>query len=55
VLSIENGSGLETVVDVEEGMEIDRGYISPQFVNNNELLRVDFEAGAYTRPLVSST
>jgi len=43
VLSIENGSGLETVVEVEEGMEIDRGYISPQFVNDTERLMVEFE------------
>lgn len=43
VLSIENGSGLETVVEVEEGMEIDRGYLSAQFVNNNEKLSVEFE------------
>ena len=43
VLSIENGSGLETVVEVEEGMEIDRGYISPQFVNDTERLMVEYE------------
>ena len=43
VLSIENGSGLETVVEVEEGMEIDRGYISPQFVTNQEKLTVEFD------------
>ena len=40
VLSIENGSGLETLVEVEEGMEIDRGYLSPQFVTDNEKLTV---------------
>lgn len=43
VLSIENGSGLDTVVEVEEGMEIDRGYISPQFVTNSERLQVEFD------------
>lgn len=34
VLAIETSNSLETTVDVQEGMEIDRGYISPQFVNN---------------------
>jgi chaperonin GroL len=43
VLSIENGNGLETIVEVEEGMEIDRGYLSAQFVTNNERLQVEFE------------
>lgn len=42
VLSIESSSSFETTVDVEEGMEIDRGYISPQFVNNQEKLLVEF-------------
>ena len=30
VLSIENSTSFETTVEVEEGMSIDRGYISPQ-------------------------
>ncbi|KAG0473308.1 hypothetical protein HPP92_014684 [Vanilla planifolia] len=43
VLSIESSSSFETTVDVEEGMEIDRGYISPQFVTNQEKLIVEFD------------
>eukprot|EP00217_Crustomastix_stigmatica_P010102 CAMPEP_0183796432 /NCGR_PEP_ID=MMETSP0803_2-20130417/10658_1 /TAXON_ID=195967 /ORGANISM="Crustomastix stigmata, Strain CCMP3273" /LENGTH=589 /DNA_ID=CAMNT_0026041067 /DNA_START=43 /DNA_END=1812 /DNA_ORIENTATION=- len=43
VLSIENGQGLETTIEVEEGMEIDRGYISPQFVTNAERMLVEFD------------
>nr|XP_043631588.1 ruBisCO large subunit-binding protein subunit alpha [Erigeron canadensis] len=44
VLSIESSSSFETTIDVEEGMEIDRGYISPQFVTNSEKLLVEFES-----------
>ncbi|KAH7542671.1 ruBisCO large subunit-binding protein subunit alpha [Ziziphus jujuba] len=43
VLSIESSSSFETTVAVEEGMEIDRGYISPQFVTNPEKLIAEFE------------
>lgn len=43
VLSIESSSGFETSVEVEEGMEIDRGYVSPQFVTNQERQIVEFE------------
>ena len=38
VLSIETSNSLETTVEVQEGMEIDRGYISPQFITNQVLL-----------------
>ncbi|XP_010940622.1 ruBisCO large subunit-binding protein subunit alpha isoform X2 [Elaeis guineensis] len=43
VLSIESSSSFETTVEVQEGMEIDRGYVSPQFVTNLEKLIVEFE------------
>lgn len=43
VLSIESSSSLETLVEVQEGMAIDRGYISPQFVNNPERQQCEFD------------
>ncbi|GJR35059.1 RuBisCO large subunit-binding protein subunit alpha [Tanacetum coccineum] len=43
VLSIESSSSFETTVDVEKGMEIDRGYISLQFMTNLEKLLVESE------------
>lgn len=43
VLSIETSNSLETTVDVQEGMEIDRGYISPQFITNQERMCVEFD------------
>ncbi|KAF5828749.1 chaperonin 60A [Dunaliella salina] len=43
VLSIESSNSTETVVEVQEGMEIDRGYISPQFVNNPERLLTQYD------------
>lgn len=43
VLSIETSNSLETTVDVQEGMEIDRGYISPQFITNQERMLVEFD------------
>eukprot|EP00798_Chlamydomonas_sp_ICE-L_P010705 gene10705-12406_t len=43
VLSIETSTSTETVVVVQEGMAIDRGYISPQFVNVQERMACEFE------------
>lgn len=40
VLSIETSNGLETTVEVQEGMEIDRGYISPHFITNQVSIHV---------------
>ena len=34
VLSIETSNSLETSVEVQEGMQVDRGYVSPQFITN---------------------
>ena len=43
VITVEDGSGLDNTLEVVEGMQFDRGYLSPYFINNQQSMSADLE------------
>lgn len=43
IVTVEDAKGLNTTLDIVDGMQLERGYLSPYFVTNNEKMNVTFQ------------
>ena len=44
VITVEEGSGIDNELEVVEGMQFDRGYLSPYFINNQDKMTAELES-----------